>query len=148
LLLGTVLPLQAEECTEQSYGALVSAAKRADEGHLWSSSVELYNKLLRDCPARINSADYAKIYDALAVAELMSENYPAAIAQAKRCLDFDSRCNSCMMTAAKAYEGLGDADMAISYAKTAVEVGGYDDYSAAVVILAKDFLKKQSRGQK
>jgi hypothetical protein len=32
--------------------------------------------------------------------------------------------------------------MAEQFAREAIEVGGSDDYSAAVVIYAKDFLKK------
>ncbi|HZV83280.1 MAG TPA: hypothetical protein VFF53_14040, partial [Geobacteraceae bacterium] len=73
---------------------------------------------------------------------LMQGKYGEAIDTAKKCIEQDSRYNACMMTAAKAYESLGDRTMAEQFAREAIEVGSTDDYSAAVVIYAKDFLKK------
>jgi tetratricopeptide (TPR) repeat protein len=145
LVLLNVSPLLAEECTIQSHGTLVSAAKAADQEHQWGRSIELYQEILRECTSLTISADLVKTYDALSVALMMSENYSAAIDQAKKCLELDNRYNSCMMTASRSYEKLGDLEMAISFAQAAVKVGGYDDYSSAVVILAKDFLKKQGK---
>ncbi len=135
-------PLYASECTLQSYEALVVQGKSADEGRQWDKSVETYSRMLNACPTFVQGAELVKAYDALAVAQLMTTNYSAAIDSSKKCLELDNRCNSCMMTAAKGYEGLGDRDMAISMAKAAIEVGGYDDYSTAVVIYAKSYLKK------
>jgi Tfp pilus assembly protein PilF len=97
--------------------------------------------MLADCRTLIKTGDLAKAYDALAVAQMMQENYSAAIESAKKCLDHEPRCNACMMTAAKAYEGLGDRSMSLEYARSAAAVEPYDEYSAAVGILAKDFLK-------
>jgi len=145
LVLLNVAPARAEECTQQNYGLLVAAAKTADQEHQWSRSTELYRQLLSECPSLIPAADLVKTYDALSVAQMMNENYSAAIDYARQCLQVDNRYNSCMMTASRSYEKLGDLDMAISFAQAAVEVGGYDDYSSAVVILAKDFLKKQGK---
>jgi len=140
-----VCPAAAEECTVQTYGSLVTEVKSADAGRDWVRSVEIYRQLLADCASLINAVDLVKTYDALAVALMMNENYSAAIDNAKKCLELNNRYNSCMMTASRSYENLGDIDLAISYARSAVEVGGYDDYSAAVVILAKDFLKKRGK---
>jgi len=137
-----VFPAVAEECTVQTYGLLVTEAKSADAGRDWATSVEVYKRMLGECALLINAADLVKTYDALSVAIMMNENYSAAIDTAKKCLELSNRYNSCMMTASRSYEKLGDIDMAISYARSAVEVGGYDDYSAAVVLLAKDFLKR------
>jgi len=148
LVLLNGVPAQADECTQQNYGSLVAAAKEADQQHQWSRSAELYQQLLSECPSLIPAADLVKTYDALAVAQMMNENYSAAIDNARQCLQLDNRYNSCMMTASRSYEKLGDLDMAISFAQAAVEVGGYDDYSSAVVLLAKDFLKKQGKALK
>jgi len=141
----SVLPAMADDCTIHTYETLVSEAKNADTGRDWGTSVAAYTRMLDECAPLINAADLVKTYDALAVALMMNENYSAAIDNAKKCLELDNRYNSCMMTAARSYENLGDLDMAISLARSAVEVGGYDDYSSAVVILAKDFLKKQGK---
>jgi tetratricopeptide (TPR) repeat protein len=138
-------PAVAEECTVQTYGSLVTEAKSADAGRDWATSVESYKRMLGECALFINAADLVKIYDALSVALMMNENYSAAIDTAKKCLELDNRYNSCMMTASRSYEKLGDVDLAISYARSTVVVGGYDDYSAAVVILAKEFLKRQGK---
>ena len=145
LVILNVVPSKAEECTQQTYGSLIAAAKEADQHRQWGRAAEIYRKLLSECPSLIPSADLVKTYDALSVAQMMNENYSAAIDHAKQCLHLDNRYNSCMMTASRSYEKLGDLDMAISFAQAAVEVGGYDDYSSAVVILAKDFLKKKGK---
>lgn len=136
---------RAEECTAKVYEGLVIEAKNADANRLWNSSVELYRRILDDCRPMMAEGDLVKLYDALAVGLLMQENHGEAIDIAKKCLEQDGRYNACMMTAAKAYEGLGDNAMAIQFAREAVEVGGYDDYSAAVVIYAKEFLRKMSK---
>jgi len=140
-----VFPAVAEECTVQTYGSLVTEAKRADAGRDWATSVEIYKRMLADCILLINAADLVKTYDALSVALMMNENYSAAIDTAKKCLELNNRYNSCMMTASRSYEKLGDIDMAISYARSAVEVGGDDDYSVAVVIPAKGFPKRTGK---
>lgn len=140
LLLG-MTPLHAAECTAVSYESLVLQGRSADEGRQWDKAAEIYSRMLSECSSFIQGAELVKVYDALAVAQVMQENYSAAIESSKKCLELDNRFNSCMMTAAKGYEGLGDRDMAVSMAKSAIEVGGYDDYSAAVVIFAKSYLK-------
>ena len=141
----TITPLHAAECTVQIYSTLVSESRSADEGRQWDKSVEIYSRLINECATMIKPADLVKAYDALSIARLMTENYSAAIETAQKCLELDNKFNSCMMTAAKGYEGLGDRDMAISFAKSAVEVGGYDDYSSAVVIFAKSYLQKMAK---
>jgi tetratricopeptide (TPR) repeat protein len=147
IILGAA-PLFAENCTPQSYKSLVSEGKAADEAHQWDNSVKVYSRILSECAPLVNKVDLVKAYDALSVAQLMNENYSAAIDNAKKCLELDNRYNSCMMTAAKGYESLGDKDMAISFARSAVEVGAYDEYSSAVVILAKDFLKRLAQSNR
>lgn len=138
----SVASLQAAECTVQTYSTLVAEGKSADEGRQWNKSVEIYSRLVTDCASSLIPAELVKAYDALSIARLMTENYSAAIETAGKCLELDNRFNSCMITAAKGYENLGDRDMAISFASSAIEVGGYDDYSSAVVIFAKSYLKK------
>jgi tetratricopeptide (TPR) repeat protein len=133
---------RGEECTRKSYEGLVSEAKNADANRLWSDSVSLYRRILDECPGQLVEGDRPKLYDALAVGLLMQAQYGEAIDTAKKCIELDGRYNACMMTAAKAYESLGDRAMAEQFAREAIEVGGSDDYSAAVVIYAKDFLKK------
>lgn len=132
----------AEECTTKTYEGLVSEAKNADANRLWDSSVELYRRILDGCQTQLAEGDRAKLYDALSVGLLMQAQYGEAIDTAKKCIEQDGRYNACMMTAAKAYESLGDRAMAEQFAREAIEVGGSDDYSTAVVIYAKDFLKK------
>lgn len=141
-------PLLAEDCTVNSYRALVVEAKSADVNRNWNKSAELYNRLLSECMPLINAADLVKAYDALSVALMMSENYSAAIDGAKKCIELDKNNNSCMMTACLAYEKLGDFELAISFANSAIEVGGYDEYSSAVVLLAKDFLKRHDKASR
>lgn len=141
-LMLTAAPLFAEVCTTQTYSSLVLEGKGADEGRQWDKSVDVYSRILGGCASLVSSADQVKAYDALSVAQLMKENYSAAIESAKKCLELDNRYNACMMTAAKAYEGLGDKETAISYARSALDAGGYDEYSTAVAILANDFLKR------
>jgi len=141
-LLSVITPLHAAECTVQAYSTLVSEGKSADEGRQWDRSVEIYSKMTDECAPMIKPAELVKAYDALSIARLMTENYSAAIETAGKCLELDNRFNSCMITAAKGYEGLGDLEMAISFARSAIEVGGYDDYSSAVLIFAKSYLKK------
>ena len=132
----------AAECTLPLYDSLVVEGKSAVEGREWDNSVKIYSRILDDCRSLVSDSDLAKAYDALAVGQLMKENYSAAIDSAKRCLEQESKYNACMMTAAKAYEGLGDRGMALEYGRAAAAVEVYDDYSAAVAIYAKDYLKK------
>ena len=138
---------RAEECTATAYEGLVSEAKNADANRLWESSTALYNRILADCQAMMAEGDLPKLYDALAVALLMQEQYGEAIDVAKKCIEQESRYNACMMIAARGYEALGDRAMAAQFAREAIETGGSDDYSSAVVIDAKDFLKKLDKKQ-
>jgi len=138
---------RAEECTTAVYEGLVSEAKSADTNRLWDSSVSLYRRILDDCRDMMAKGDLAKLYDALAVGLLMQEQYSEALDIARKCLDEESSCNACMLTAARAYEGLGDRDMAIQLATEASLVEAGDEYSSAVVIYAKDFLKKLEKEQ-
>ncbi len=139
------LPAFSEECSESGYAALVAEGKRADESREWGRAVEAYNRILAECSEQVKNPDLAKVYDALSVAQLMQQNYSSAIESAKKCIELDSKYNACMLTAAKSYENLGDRSMAIEYAKSAVDSGPYDEYSSAVVIYAKDFLRVLER---
>lgn len=132
----------AEPCTNDVYEGLVHGAKSADGNREWGQSVELYQKMLEECRELIPGKDLARVHDALSVGLLMQGNYSAAIDEAKLCLQQDGKYNACMMTAAKGYENLGDREMAIKYAGEAVEAGNHDEYSAAVTIYAKEFLRK------
>jgi tetratricopeptide (TPR) repeat protein len=136
-----VTKVRAEECTPLSYETLVLEARSADESREWDKSVELYRTMLADCPELLKGADLVKAYDALAVGLLMQENPSAAIDTALKCLELDAKYNACMMTAAQASYNLGDKDRAIGYAREAAGIV-YDDYSNAVAIAAKDFLRK------
>ena len=145
LVVVLLLPLASvfgAECGLPQYETLVAEGKRAADGREWDRSVAAYSRMLDDCRSQIASADLAKAYDALAFGQLMQENYSAAINSAQKCLELEADYNACMMTAAKGYAGLGDVAMARQHAEAAVAVGAHDDYSAAVVIYAKDFLKK------
>lgn len=133
------------DCSLPHYEALVAAGKSAADGREWQRSVEIYNSILDDCGSMLAATDLAKAYDALAFGQLMQENYSAAIDSANKCLEAVATYNACMMTAAKGYEGSGDAALARQYAEAAVAAGVHDDYSAAVVIYAKDFLKKYEK---
>jgi tetratricopeptide (TPR) repeat protein len=133
---------RGEECTAKAYGELVTEAKNADANRLWDQSVVLYRRILGECSSPMAEGDLAKLYDALAVALLMQDQYGEALDTAQKCIQEDGRYNACMMTAAKASESLGDLAMAEQFAREAIDVGANDDYSAAVVILAKDFLRK------
>jgi tetratricopeptide (TPR) repeat protein len=146
-LICTAAAASPEKCTVAVYEGLVHDAKSADSDRQWDRSVELYRKILSDCPALIRDNDQVKAYDGLAVGLMMQGNHSAAIDTSKKCLELDPKYSACMMTAAKAYEELGDRGMAIQYANAAVEIGGYDDYSSAVVIYARDFLKRITRKQ-
>jgi len=132
----------AADCSVPQYDSLVLEGKSAAEGREWGRSVEIYSRILGDCRSLVGENDFARAYDALSFGQLMQENYTAAIDGAKKCLEHERRYNACMMTAAKASEAIGDRSMALEYARSAVEVEPYDDYSAAVVIYARDFLKK------
>lgn len=136
---------RGEECTDKVYEGLVREVKNADANRLWDSSVELSRRILDECRPRMADGDLVKLLDSLSVGLLMQDKYGEAIDTAKKCLEQDPRYNACMMTAAKAYENLGDRAMAQQFAREAIEVGGNDDYSAAVIIYAKDFLRKLER---
>jgi tetratricopeptide (TPR) repeat protein len=142
VLLLQAVPLFAEECSVATYDTLVTEGKKGDEAREWGKSVEAYSRILADCRTLVKDVDLVKAYDALSVAQLMQENYSGAVESAKRCIELDSSYNACMMTAAKSYENLGDRSIALEYAKSAVDVGAHDDYSSAVVIYAKDFLRR------
>jgi tetratricopeptide (TPR) repeat protein len=145
VILATVLAgttARAEECPASQYEDMVLAARSADSGREWDKSVELYRKMLADCRSLLTGSDLVKAYDALAVGLLMQGNPSAAIDAAAKCLEQDAKYNACLMTAAQASYDLGDRERAVGFAREAVEIGGYDDYSNAVAIAAKDFLKK------
>jgi tetratricopeptide (TPR) repeat protein len=142
LLLLTAVPLFAGECSVSTYDTLVAEGKSGEDTREWGRSVEAYSRILSECRTKVKDVDLVRVYDALSVAQLMRENYADAIENAKKCLELDGRYNACMMTAAKCYESLGDRSMALEYAKAAVEVGAYDEYSSAVVIYANDFIKR------
>lgn len=145
LIMVVLLPLSAAlggECSEAQYEALVAAGKTAVEERAWQRSVDVYGRILTDCRSLISAGDQAKAYDALAFGQLMEGHYAAAIDSAKRCLEAEAGYNACLMTAAKASESIGDMAMARQYAEAAIAVGAHDDYSAATVIYARDFLKK------
>jgi len=133
---------RAEECTATVYEELVIEAKNADANRHWNSSEELYRRILDECRAMVAEGELPRLHDALAIALLMQEKYGEAIDTARKCLEQDGRYNACMMTAARGYEGLGERDMAAQFARDAIETGGGDEYSAAVIIDAKDFLRK------
>lgn len=137
----TAAPVEAEPCTSSVYEGLVQEAKSADSSREWNRSVELHQKILEECREQIPEKDLPKVHDALSVGLLMQGNYAAAIDEAKLCLQQDEKYNACMMTAAKGYENLGDREMAIKYAEQAVETGNADEYSAAVTIYAREFLR-------
>jgi len=148
MVLFLLLPFSAvfaADCSLPQYDALVAEGKAATAAREWSRSVEVYSRILGDCRALVVESDLAKAYDALSVGQLMQESYSAAIDSANKCLEYDSRYNACMMTAAKACEALGDRDRALEYARSAAGVEPYDEYSAAVVILARDYLKRQEK---
>jgi tetratricopeptide (TPR) repeat protein len=142
VLLFSAVQLFAQECGVSTYETLVAEGKRGDDAREWGRSIEAYSRILAECRAEVKDVDLVKVYDALSVAQLMGENYADAIENAKKCLEIDARYNACMMTAAKCYESLGDRSMALEYARSAVNVGAYDEYSSAVIIYAKDFLKR------
>lgn len=138
----SVAPLLAEECSLSTYETLASDGKSADSAREWGKSVATYSRILAECRALVKDADLVKVYDALSVAQLMMGNHSEAIENAKKCIEADGKYNACMMTAARSYESLGERNAALEYAKSAVEAGPYDEYSAAVVIYAKDFLRR------
>jgi len=140
-LLLPVTAVFAAECSLPQYESLLAEGKSAAEAREWSRSVEIYSRILGDCRSLVEENDIAKAYDALSFGQLMQEQYTAAIDGAKKCLEHERRYNACMMTAAKASEAIGDRNRALEYARAAVEVEPYDEYSAAVVIYARDFLK-------
>lgn len=144
-LLALLLPsnfVYAAECSLPQYESLVVEGKAAAAGREWGKSVEIYSRILVDCRSLVSENDLAKAYDALSVGQLMQDNFSAAIDSAKKCIEKEPKYNACMMTAAKACEGLGDRGQALDFARSAAGVDAYDEYSAAVVIYAKDFIKK------
>lgn len=138
----TITTARAEECPASRYEGVVLEARSADAAREWDKSVALYRTLLSDCQPLLTGTDLVKAYDALSVGLLMQGNPSAAIDTAAKCLEMDPRYNACLMTSAQASYDLGDKERAIGFAREAVETGGYDDYSNAVAIAAKDFLKK------
>jgi tetratricopeptide (TPR) repeat protein len=142
VLISPTAQLFAEECSISRYEVLVAEGKKGDETREWGKSAEAYGSILAECRSVVKDADMAKIYDALSVAQSMMGNYTEAIENAKKCIEIDGKYNACMMTAARSYENLGDRGAALEYARSAVDAGGYDEYSSAVAILAKDFLRR------
>lgn len=145
LVVVMLLPLSAAlggECSVAQYEALVVSGKSAVEAHEWERSVEVYGRIIADCRSLLSAGDLAKAYDALAFGQLMQGDNSAAIDSAKLCLEAEADYNACLMTAARASEATGDTALARQYAEAAIAVGVHDDYSAATVISARDFLKK------
>jgi tetratricopeptide (TPR) repeat protein len=142
VLLFSAEPLFAEECAVSDYNALVAKGKTGDDAREWGKSVEAYSRILAECRTAVKDTELVKVYDALSVAQLMQENFSEAIENAKQCIGLDSKYNACMMTIAKCYERLGDSSMALEYARSAIYAGSYDEYSSAVVIEAKDFIRR------
>lgn len=145
LIMVMLLPLSAAfggECSVVQYEALVVSGKKTVEAREWARSVEVYGSIIADCRSLLSTGDLAKAYDALAFGQLMQGDYTAAIDSAKLCLEAEAGYNACLMTAAKASEATGDTALARQYAEEAIAVGAHDDYSAATVISARDFLKK------
>jgi tetratricopeptide (TPR) repeat protein len=135
--------LYAGECTVAEYDRLVIEGRRASNGREWDRTVEIYSTIVGDCrPLVVDREDLAKAYDALSFGRLMIENYSAALDDARKCLEAQPQYNACMLTAAKAAEGLGDHGQALEYARAAALVDPYDDYSSAVGIAAKSLLKQ------
>lgn len=145
ILLCPFSTIHAADCSPEQYGVLVQEGKKAAEERDWAQSITVIDRILNDCRQQINESDIAKAYDALATAQLMLEQYPAAIDSAKSCLQFDPGYAACMMTTAKANEFLGDREAAIAAARAVLEVEPRDDYAAAIAIYAQDFLRKLER---
>lgn len=133
---------RGEECTSPVYEGLVTDARNADANRLWDDSAALYRRIVDECRALVAEGELPRLHDALAVALLMQEKYGEAIDAAKKCLELDGRYNACMMTAARGYDALGEREAAARFAREAIEAGAGDDYSAAVIIDAKNFLRK------
>ena len=138
---------RGEECTPAVYGGLVIEGKNADANRLWETATATYERILADCRSQVPDSDFPKIYDALAVSQLMQEQYSAALDTAKKCLDRDGRYSACMMIAARASLKLGDRAMAEQFARDALAVEPTDEYATAVAIDAKDFLKRLAKPQ-
>ena len=134
--------LFAGECSVTEYERLVVEGRSANNGRDWGRTVEIYSRILGDCRALVDKDDQAKAYDALSFGQLMLENYSAARDSAGKCLEVQPQYNACMLTAAKAAEGLGDRGQALEFARAAALVDPYDDYSAAVGIAARSLLKQ------
>jgi tetratricopeptide (TPR) repeat protein len=130
------------ECPASRYEELVTQAKSADEAREWERATELYSSMVADCQASIPAPDLPKAYDALSSAQLMLNKYQEALENSQKCIDLDSRYNACMMTAARVHEALGDKERAVESARNAAAVEPFDDYSAAVAILANSFLRR------
>ncbi len=138
---------RGEECTATVYEGLVIEAKNADANRLWETSEARYRRILDECQAMVAEGELPRLHDALAVSLLMQDRYADAIETAKKCLELDGRYNACMMTAAKGYDALGERETAARFANEAIETGASDEYSAAVVIDAKNFLRKLEKKQ-
>lgn len=130
------------DCSVSRYEELVSQGKAAESGREWDKVVDIYSNILSDCRSIVPVTDLPKAYDSLSSAQFMLSKYQDALDNCEKCIIQDNRYNACMMTAARVYEALGNTQRAIESARDAAAVEPYDDYSAAVSIVATDFLRR------
>lgn len=132
----------SEDCPVSRYEELVLKGRAAEAGKEWEQVVDLYSNILKDCRTLVPVVDMPKAYDSLSSAQLMLNRYQDALESSAKCVALDNRYNACMMTAARVHEARGDRQQAIEAARDAAAVEPYDEYTAAVSILANDFLRR------
>ena len=130
------------DCPAGRYAELIQQGKVAETEKEWEKAVDLYSSILSECRSAIPAADLPKAYDSLSSAQLMLSRYQDALESSEQCIALDNRYNACMMTAARVHEARGDRQRAFEAARDAAAVEPYDDYSAAVSIVASDFLRR------
>ena len=130
------------DCPAGRYAELIQQGKAAESEKEWERAIDLYSNILSECRSAVPAADLPKAYDSLSSAQLMLGRYQDALESSEQCIALDNRYNACMMTAARVHEARGDRQRAIEAARDAAAVEPYDDYSAAVSILANDFLRR------
>lgn len=141
LILMAVGSAYSADCPAGRYTELIQQGKAAETGREWERVADLYSNILTECRLTIPAADLPKAYDSLSSAQLMLNKYHDALESCEKCIALDNRYNACMMTAARVHDALGDTLRAIESAKNAASVEPNDEYSAAVSILANDFLR-------
>lgn len=133
------------DCPVSRYEELVLQGKAAEDGREWERVADLYGNILSDCITAIPSIDLPKVYDSLSSAQMMLNKHQDALENSAKCIALDNRYNACMMTAARIHDALGDKQRAIESARRAAAVDPYDEYSAAVSLLANDFLRRHAQ---